>query len=57
MDDDSMTFGSDAAGATPGSSSILAQPPLTAEDSPSGQDGPGGAALDSMCPRNTPEDV
>ena len=34
MDDDSVTFGSPAAGATPGSNSILAQPPLQAEASP-----------------------
>jgi SWI/SNF related-matrix-associated actin-dependent regulator of chromatin subfamily C len=32
MDDDSLNFGSDAAGATPGSNSILAQPPLQGED-------------------------
>lgn len=32
MDDDSVTFGSDTAGATPGS--ILAQPPLQGEDTP-----------------------
>jgi SWI/SNF related-matrix-associated actin-dependent regulator of chromatin subfamily C len=39
MDDDSLTFGSDAAGATPGSNSILAQPPLQGEDgSPSAQE-------------------
>jgi hypothetical protein len=36
MDDDSLIFGSDAAGGTPGS--ILAHPPLQ-EDSPSGQEG------------------
>ena len=34
-----MNFGSDAAGATPGSNSILAQPPLPEESSPSGQQG------------------
>jgi SWI/SNF related-matrix-associated actin-dependent regulator of chromatin subfamily C len=28
MDDESLNFGSPAAGATPGSSAILAQPPL-----------------------------
>lgn len=41
MDDDSVTFGSPAAGATPGSNPILAQPPLEAEASPvaSGQGG------------------
>jgi SWI/SNF related-matrix-associated actin-dependent regulator of chromatin subfamily C len=40
MDDDSLNFGSDAAGATPGSNSILAQPPLQGEDdSPSAQEG------------------
>jgi hypothetical protein len=39
MDDDSVNFGSDAAGATPGSNSILAQPPLQGENaSPSGQE-------------------
>jgi len=39
MDDDSLNFGSDAAGATPGSNSILAQPPLQGEDgSPSAQE-------------------
>jgi len=32
MDDDSVNFGSDTAGATPGS--ILAQPPLQGEDTP-----------------------
>lgn len=50
MDDDSMNFGSDAAGATPGSNSILAQPPLQEEASPSGQEGAhGGAqAVESM---------
>jgi SWI/SNF related-matrix-associated actin-dependent regulator of chromatin subfamily C len=37
MEEDSMNFGSDAAGATPGSNSILAQPPLPDESSPSGQ--------------------
>jgi SWI/SNF related-matrix-associated actin-dependent regulator of chromatin subfamily C len=36
MDDDSMNFGSDGAGATPGSNSILAQPPLQGESTPSG---------------------
>jgi SWI/SNF related-matrix-associated actin-dependent regulator of chromatin subfamily C len=34
MEEDSMNFGSDAAGATPGSNSILAQPPLPEEASP-----------------------
>ena len=38
MDDDSLNFGSDAAGGTPGS--ILAQPPLQG-DSPSGQEDSG----------------
>jgi SWI/SNF related-matrix-associated actin-dependent regulator of chromatin subfamily C len=42
MDDDSLTFGSDAAGATPGSNSILAQPPLQGE-SPA-QEGSGEVA-------------
>ena len=37
MDDDSLNFGSDTAGATPGSNSILAQPPLQGE-SPSAQE-------------------
>ncbi|KAH8597236.1 SWI/SNF complex-like protein [Bisporella sp. PMI_857] len=37
MEDDSINFGSDGAGATPGSNSILAQPPLQGEDSPSAQ--------------------
>ncbi len=32
MDDDSLTFGSPAAAATPNSNSILAQPPLQIED-------------------------
>ncbi len=32
MDDDSLNFGSDAAGMTPGSNSILAQPPLPGEN-------------------------
>jgi SWI/SNF related-matrix-associated actin-dependent regulator of chromatin subfamily C len=36
MDDDSMNFGSDGAGATPGSTSILTQPPLHGESTPSG---------------------
>jgi SWI/SNF related-matrix-associated actin-dependent regulator of chromatin subfamily C len=39
MDDDSLNFGSDAAGVTPGSNSILAQPPLQGEDSPLTQEG------------------
>jgi SWI/SNF related-matrix-associated actin-dependent regulator of chromatin subfamily C len=40
MDDDSLNFGSDAAGATPGSNSILAQPPLQGDDgSPLTQEG------------------
>jgi len=34
MEDDSVTFGSPAAGATPGNNFILAQPPLEAEASP-----------------------
>jgi len=38
MDDESLNFGSDAAGATPGSNSILAQPPLPAETA-SGEEG------------------
>jgi SWI/SNF related-matrix-associated actin-dependent regulator of chromatin subfamily C len=38
MEDDSINFGSDTAGATPGSNSILAQPPLPEEASP-GQQG------------------
>jgi hypothetical protein len=38
MDDDSVTFGSDAAGATPGSNSILAQPPLQGENASPGQE-------------------
>ncbi|KAG9238866.1 SWIRM domain-containing protein [Amylocarpus encephaloides] len=43
MDDDSLNFGSDAAGATPGSNSILAQPPLPEDSaSPSVQDGSSG---------------
>jgi SWI/SNF related-matrix-associated actin-dependent regulator of chromatin subfamily C len=43
MDDDSLNFGSDAAGATPGSNSILAQPPLQGEDgSPLTQEGASG---------------
>jgi SWI/SNF related-matrix-associated actin-dependent regulator of chromatin subfamily C len=46
MDDDSLTFGSDAAGATPGSYSILAQPPLQGEGTPQetgqGEAGDGG---------------
>ena len=43
MDDDSLNFGSDAAGATPGSNSILAQPPLQRETaSPSGREGSSG---------------
>lgn len=33
MEDDSLNFGSDAAGATPGSNAILAQPPLQGEAS------------------------
>lgn len=36
MEDDSLNFGSDAAGATPGSNDILAQPPLQGETTPSG---------------------
>jgi len=44
MDDDSLNFGSDAAGATPGSNSILAQPPLPEETS-SGLDGASGPAI------------
>jgi len=52
MDDDSLNFGSDAAGATPGSNSILAQPPLHEETSPSGLDGDsvqtGRPAVESM---------
>jgi SWI/SNF related-matrix-associated actin-dependent regulator of chromatin subfamily C len=42
MDDDSINFGSDAAGATPGSNSILAQPPLPADGTP-GKEGAQGA--------------
>jgi SWI/SNF related-matrix-associated actin-dependent regulator of chromatin subfamily C len=40
MEDDSLNFGSDAAGGTPDANSILAQPPLQGE-SPSGQEGQG----------------
>ncbi|EHL02942.1 putative SWI/SNF complex subunit SMARCC2 [Glarea lozoyensis 74030] len=51
MDDDSLNFGSDAAGATPGSNPILAQPPLQRDSaSPSGREGSsgqGGAANES----------
>lgn len=39
MDDESLNFGSDAAGATPGNNSILAQPPLQGEGTP--QEGSG----------------
>jgi len=46
MDDDSLNFGSDAAGATPGSNSILAQPPLPEETS-SGLEGASAAAVGS----------
>jgi SWI/SNF related-matrix-associated actin-dependent regulator of chromatin subfamily C len=51
MDDDSVNFGSDAAGATPGSNSILAQPPLQGENaSPSGQEGGQGEGQpECMC--------
>jgi SWI/SNF related-matrix-associated actin-dependent regulator of chromatin subfamily C len=53
MDDDSLNFGSDAAGATPGSNSILAQPPLQGDTaSPSvgeGSSGQGGAATECTC--------
>lgn len=39
MDDDSLNFGSPAAVATPNSNSILAQPPLEAEEgTPSAQE-------------------
>lgn len=41
MDDDSVNFGSDTAGATPGSNSILAQPPLQGEDTPQESSGQG----------------
>jgi hypothetical protein len=37
MDDDSLNFGSDGAGMTPGSNSILAQPPLEGEDGHQGE--------------------
>jgi SWI/SNF related-matrix-associated actin-dependent regulator of chromatin subfamily C len=48
MEEDSLNFGSDAAGGTPDANSILAQPPLQGE-SPSGQDGQGeGQAAESM---------
>ena len=40
MEEDSLNFGSDAAGGTPDANSILAQPPLQG-DSPSGQEGQG----------------
>ncbi|TVY21698.1 SWI/SNF and RSC complexes subunit ssr2 [Lachnellula arida] len=44
MDDESLNFGSDAAGATPGSNSILAQPPLPAETG-SGEEGSSGGQV------------
>ncbi|KAF8857938.1 SWIRM-domain-containing protein [Acephala macrosclerotiorum] len=43
MDDDSLNFGSDGAGATPGSNSILAQPPLQGEGTPQEGSGQGEA--------------
>ncbi|KAE8444487.1 hypothetical protein EG329_000471 [Mollisiaceae sp. DMI_Dod_QoI] len=43
MDDDSLNFGSDTAGATPGSNSILAQPPLQGEGTPQEGSGQGEA--------------
>jgi len=46
MDDDSVTFGSPAAGATPGSNSILAQPPLQVEASPAASGDGGDEALE-----------
>lgn len=48
MEDDSMNFGSDAAGATPGSNSILAQPPLAQETSPPGQQEAEGQTAEGM---------
>ena len=48
MDDDSVTFGSPAAGATPGSNSILAQPPLPAEASPVASGHGGDEALEGI---------
>jgi SWI/SNF related-matrix-associated actin-dependent regulator of chromatin subfamily C len=49
MDDDSVNFGSDAAGATPGS--ILAQPPLQGEGTPGQDGGSGQGEQESMlCP-------
>lgn len=52
MEDESLNFGSDGAGATPGSNSILAQPPLE-EESPT-QEGSGegdGATVEGNCSR------
>jgi SWI/SNF related-matrix-associated actin-dependent regulator of chromatin subfamily C len=47
MEEDSLNFGSDAAGGTPDANSILAQPPLQG-DSPSEQEGQGeGQATES----------
>jgi hypothetical protein len=47
MDDDSLNFGSDAAGATPGS--ILAQPPLQGEGTPGeGSSGHGDSTNPSL---------
>jgi SWI/SNF related-matrix-associated actin-dependent regulator of chromatin subfamily C len=38
MDEDSLNFGSPSAAATPNSNSILAQPPLQGDVTPSAQD-------------------
>ena len=47
MEEDSLNFGSDAAGGTPDANSILAQPPLQGE---SPQEGQGeGPAAEGMC--------
>ena len=50
MDDESLNFGSDAAGATPGSNSILAQPPLQPEPvvGEEGSSAQGGQATECM---------
>ena len=45
MEDDSLNFGSDAAGATPGSNSILAQPPLQGESPPAEGSGEGADGI------------
>jgi hypothetical protein len=50
MDDDSLNFGSDAAGATPGSNSILAQPPLQRDTaSPTVREGSSGQGATTNC--------